>query len=1128
MKKIYLCLIVFIINSSLIFAQSALSVPNITPPTPEAAKLGEFGQFHGNNAAGVPDITVPLYEIKTPRFNLPISLSYDASGIKVDELATWVGLGWSLNAGGVVTRTIVGAPDEIPNGYLNSGILSANSLAANFHADSAYMESVIQGSQNTQPDFFFYNFNSQGGKFVFGNNQQPILIPNRPLKIIAPPSSSTPLTFEIVDEKGDIYNFSNIEYITTSNNSTGSQAGYKTNASSWYLTQMISADKSDTLSFSYQQDPVQITELAYNFSTEFGANSAPTGQCGPCSTTKNITSNTAVTSYRQYQPLHIAAITYKGGMVKFVSKAGREDTGTASLDSVIVFNYNYGSKAYSRLKAFKLNTDYFYSNITNPINATLTNLQYRLRLDSVVESDNSNVRIDAYTFVYNSLQPPPVNNFAQDVWGYYNGQTGNNTLLKLQNIYDVSYGLYTIGGANRSVNGAYMQAGILTGIHYPTKGYTQFTYEPNLYPGTVNNVLTYSTIATGGGGLGTQEESTQYFTTPSQLSYGSATVSISPYNNLTPPVPSQPYVKITNVATGQIVYEAGGNPNASVYTTTGVTLLPNTQYQLYAEAKTNPSVSASIILSFDSTKAQTVVGGGLRVEAIKNYDANGNLLTREIYKYGVNELGVGTLISTPFALTDNVTNVINSVGKSCEQNQIICTQCFDHEILYNSNSMYALSSLDGSPVAYSSITRYDGDTTQNNGKSIYQYDLYPDQQWPSGSDNNYGVLLMSFPWLNGQLNNESHYRNVNGAYSLVSAKVNTFQSLTGPIDTGLVVNYTYNFNGCHQLTPSAYSYYNYPINSGVKLTQQTIENNYDATGQTIINQKTTNYYYDNLAHLQPTRITTISSKGDNLQQTLVYPQDMVNNSSDPTGIYAAMSVANMISPVIESINFKNGTQLTQTKTNYNTFNNIIKPNTIEFQKGTNPSEIRVNFQNYDVAGNLSTVSQQNGPPIAYQWGYNKAYPVAKVSNAKSNDIFYDSFEEGDGTSTLGDSKTGHYSYIGPYSKPLTGLDVGNYVLSYWQKLAGVWTFQTSSVTVSASTYTITIGTSGTQIDDVRFYPAPAQMATFTYDPQIGVTSSTDPKGEISYYEYDSFQRLMNIKDKDGNIIKNYQYHYQGQ
>jgi len=41
----------------------------------------------------------------------------------------------------------------------------------------------------------------------------------------------------------------------------------------------------------------------------------------------------------------------------------------------------------------------------------------------------------------------------------------------------------------------------------------------------------------------------------------------------------------------------------------------------------------------------------------------------------------------------------------------------------------------------------------------------------------------------------------------------------------------------------------------------------------------------------------------------------------------------------------------------------------------------------------------------------------------------------------------------------------------------------------------------------------------------GVTSITDPRGETIYYEYDTFNRLLHIKDKDGNIINKNEYNY---
>ena len=71
-------------------------------------------------------------------------------------------------------------------------------------------------------------------------------------------------------------------------------------------------------------------------------------------------------------------------------------------------------------------------------------------------------------------------------------------------------------------------------------------------------------------------------------------------------------------------------------------------------------------------------------------------------------------------------------------------------------------------------------------------------------------------------------------------------------------------------------------------------------------------------------------------------------------------------------------------------------------------------------------------------------------------------------------------------------------------------------------------TGGSLYDDIRIFPNDAELTTYTYDTLVGMTSSTDPKGMTTYYEYDGLQRLMNIKDKDGNIVKNYQYHFEPQ
>ncbi len=57
---------------------------------------------------------------------------------------------------------------------------------------------------------------------------------------------------------------------------------------------------------------------------------------------------------------------------------------------------------------------------------------------------------------------------------------------------------------------------------------------------------------------------------------------------------------------------------------------------------------------------------------------------------------------------------------------------------------------------------------------------------------------------------------------------------------------------------------------------------------------------------------------------------------------------------------------------------------------------------------------------------------------------------------------------------------------------------------------------------------PPSLTTYTYDPLIGVTSITDPRGETIYYHYDNFNRLEYVKDAQGKILSENEYHYKNQ
>lgn len=68
--------------------------------------MGKYADHPVNNYTGTPKIDIALFNIKRGRINLPISLSYHGSGVRVDEIASRSGMGWVLNAGGVITRTV--------------------------------------------------------------------------------------------------------------------------------------------------------------------------------------------------------------------------------------------------------------------------------------------------------------------------------------------------------------------------------------------------------------------------------------------------------------------------------------------------------------------------------------------------------------------------------------------------------------------------------------------------------------------------------------------------------------------------------------------------------------------------------------------------------------------------------------------------------------------------------------------------------------------------------------------------------------------------------------------------------------------------------------------------------------
>src|SRR5664279_261200 len=140
-------------------------MPKLTPLSPEAAAMSRYGEYPVSMFTGIPDISIPLFEIKTGKFSVPITLSYHAAGNKVNDIAPWVGLGWTLSSGGIITRKVMGKDDQ----NYTRRVPDASTLHADTASDHEFLEEVFNGSTvyDTEPDIYNFNFPGKSGSFIF-------------------------------------------------------------------------------------------------------------------------------------------------------------------------------------------------------------------------------------------------------------------------------------------------------------------------------------------------------------------------------------------------------------------------------------------------------------------------------------------------------------------------------------------------------------------------------------------------------------------------------------------------------------------------------------------------------------------------------------------------------------------------------------------------------------------------------------------------------------------------------------------------------------------------------------------------------------------------------------------------
>ena len=1011
MKKRYLFNGLYILSLFLCVASQGQSyqpqLPNLTPQSPEAAAMSKYGEYPVSMYTGIPDISIPLYEIKSGKFTVPITLSYHASGNKVNDMAPWVGLGWSLNAGGSVSRKVMGKDDQ----SYPRNVRDANSINPENDNDHLYLQSVYNGTTtyDTDPDIYNYNFPGKSGRFIFKDSITPVMIPYSGVKVAG---FQTPN--KLTDENGNNYFFDYTDHQNTLYPSKGAQVDP---ISSWLLTKMADAGNTDSIKFTYQSIGIGTLGLDYvDYITV--DDSVDDGTCVHTYTSGVSPSAMSYSILTYGDEVVPSRINFTEGIVKFIPST------TNRLDRPYIDCFhNCGFKSMDRIEIYSkedtttpIKTILFYESYFINSSETDTSGNKRLKLDSLRILDKNSHVIQRYKFDYNTtLQLPAYSSKSKDYWGYYNHQY-NDMLVPRMSIHFVgdNYSSSTyvnIGSGNivgRDPDPNFNQAYILNRITYPTGGYTTFEYETNKYLDGQNN----STYA-----------------------------------------------------------------------------------------------------------------GGLRISQILSYNENG-VCSKKTYKYGENESGYGrfNVFLSDFSFSQPAVS-FQYVG-ACKPG---CCNTTDtkRSRTYSSNPCTDLNPFDGSPVVYSTVTEYIGDKNTNSGKTIYQYTDDPDvrQNYFASSVDKSFKINKSFR--RALLDTKTVYKIENASYKKISYLKNYYYNYsTQSVNLALRVVQVMQYEGT--VWPSdryEYAWCNVPIFWGDNLLTISNEYTYDMNDTTKYVFKSTYYNYNDPLYTQVSSKITTTSTQDTLTTLIKYPTDFLNNSlyeemADTTN--HRRNSRNIIAAPVQEYQIMNRTDtLYGKRTNYHKyFQNLFVPKSVDFKTGTNPWETRIFYSSYDQSGNLISAKKDKDIPISYIYNaYNQ--PIAEVANADTNTFYFNDFENSDGNSNLDDCKTGRKSRTGGFSKALTGLQSGTYILSWWSKSSGVWTFNSTNVAISGS-YTISL--TG-QVDDVRFYINNSTMKTYTYDPLIGITSMTDQNNITTYYEYDSFSRLKYIKDQNKNILKAYDYHY---
>lgn len=851
--KIKLLIIIGLV-SFLGYSQDDYQLPNFTPPSPEASAMTKYGDVQINENTGMVSQTIPLYTYKAGNLELPISINYTGAGVKVDELPTWTGIKWTLNAGGVITRTVKDLPDELAGGnrVIISDIESQEySTLINGTSETQYVYSIIGASnpKDTEVDIFTFNFLNYNGSFYLNENFEGVLLKNNsPLKIetVYPFTSSKQIIITTPD--GVRYVFggqsatedTELRYISSGSLQTVNSQG----TTSFYLKKIEHPINGEIL-FDYINDNLSNIQL----SKEQSKNAQKLWYPGfdeiieCCGNVPNINTTVETTT-----------ITNRIYNQKFLSRIYSFNTNQEiHFNSISIDNANFKRELKSievLSETFNLKTihfDYIKPQSSIVVNGGYTDKTKRFFLDRItfdLEKGNNlngqNNRLnEVYEFKYNIPSALPDRfSYAQDYLGYYNGKINNPNLLPYNDIFSSNP---NSNYADRDPVFEYASSGVLTDIYYPTGGHTNFEYEApkvkervteriNLYTyRNQQNKIPNSFLYDGVPKIGEDEEGNNIVIFGDQM-LEDEIININltakaELSNLYPtffPEQEKVTLKITDLSNNNVTTNIMTFITPSGPTNSGViTQSNNYNFNVFAGRKykvelfiedTNEVAGTEVpmeaFITFNFFKGYRAINGaGIRVKKTTDFINNSEVSNIKRYYYSdINNINPSpSELDYPvryFKITKHVNNFICISNESCELGSQGTNEFFVKNFRLHSGSFENYFSKNDLGIYEKVTISSGGDNFESGGveKTFYYFDdVFPFKTnteiifGQNDYDSSVSDPILSFPSvLNGQLKNEKVFKSQIGVISKIQEKSFDYYFSAVNSINNIFGNYQYN------------------------------------------------------------------------------------------------------------------------------------------------------------------------------------------------------------------------------------------------------------------------------------------------------------------------------------------------